>query len=139
MRVELRLVRHGRPPSLRVADARDAFAVLRREARDLDRERFWRLDLDSRRGLIGYERVSVGSLDASIVTGREVFKGALLDNARRVIVAHNHPSGVAEPSHADRTLTDSLRQALALVDVRVIDHLIVGCGTTLSFAEQGLM
>ena len=139
MRVELRLVRHGRPPSLRVADARDAFAVLRREARDLDRERFWRLDLDSRRGLIGYERVSVGSLDASIVTGREVFKGALLDNARRVIVAHNHPSGDLRPSIADRRLTATLVLAGRLLDVDLDDHLILAGDRYFSFREQKLL
>ncbi len=139
MRVELRLVRHGRPPSLRVADARDAFAVLRREARGLDRERFWRLDLDSRRGLIGYERVSVGSLDASIVTGREVFKGALLDNARRVIVAHNHPSGDPRPSVADRRLTATLVLAGRLLDVDLDDHLILAGDRYFSFREQKLL
>ncbi|HKB84101.1 MAG TPA: JAB domain-containing protein, partial [Burkholderiales bacterium] len=58
---------------------------------------------------------------------------------RAVIFAHNHPSGVAEPSHADETLTQALKEALALVDVRVLDHFIVGRGTTLSFAERGLL
>jgi len=70
---------------------------------------------------------------------REVVKAALQQNAAAVIFAHNHPSGVAEPSHADEILTQSLKQALALVDVKVLDHFIVAGTSTLSFAERGLL
>ena len=77
--------------------------------------------------------------DGAAVHPREVVKRALAHNAAAVIVAHNHPSGVAEPSRADRHLTDRLRDALALVDVRVLDHLVVGDGEIVSFAERGLL
>lgn len=70
---------------------------------------------------------------------REVIKRALYHNAAAIIFAHNHPSGVAEPSHADKVLTQSLKQALAMIDVKVLDHFIVGNGTTLSFAEHDLI
>lgn len=70
---------------------------------------------------------------------REVVKRALALNAAAVILAHNHPSGVAEPSQSDRLLTDALKQALGLVDVRVLDHFVVATGQVLSFAEQGLL
>lgn len=70
---------------------------------------------------------------------REVVKRALSLNAGSVIFAHNHPSGVAEPSHADKVLTQSLKQALALVDVKVLDHIVVGDSLTVSFAESGLL
>ncbi len=102
-------------------------------------EVFMVLFLDGQNRLIASRECFRGTVSQTSVYPREIVKMALEYNCSAVIFAHNHPSGVAEPSHADRTLTDSLRQALALVDVRVIDHLIVGCGTTLSFAEQGLM
>ena len=78
-------------------------------------------------------------LTQTIVYPREVVKRALHHNAGAVILAHNHPSGVAEPSHADETLTQALRQALALVDIRVLDHFIVAGSAVLSFAERGLL
>jgi DNA repair protein RadC len=70
---------------------------------------------------------------------REVVKAALARNAAGVMFVHNHPSGCAEPSHADETLTQALKQALALVDVRVLDHFVVGGSAVLSFAEKGLL
>ena len=79
------------------------------------------------------------TLTQTSVYPREVVKRALMHNAAAVIFAHNHPSGVAEPSHADEALTRALRQALALVDVRVLDHFVVGKGAALSFAERGLL
>ena len=78
MKVNVKLIREGRTPTFRIKDARGAFEFLRGLARGLDREHFWRLDLDSRGGFLGYEVVSIGSLDASIVHAREVFKGAFL-------------------------------------------------------------
>ena len=79
------------------------------------------------------------TLTQTSVYPREVVKRALHHNAGGVILAHNHPSGVAEPSHADETLTQALRQALALVDIRVLDHFIVAGSGVLSFAERGLL
>ena len=85
------------------------------------------------------EELFRGTLNQASVYPREVVKRALAHNAAAIILAHNHPSGIAEPSHADENLTQALKAALALVDVRVLDHFIVGCGETISFAERGLL
>lgn len=139
MRIRLKAVRLGRPSGFRVASAQDAFTVLRQEARGLDRECFWRIDLDSRRKLIGYELIAVGSLDATIVAGREVYKGALLSNARSVYVAHYHPSGDPRPSAGDRRVTAILILAGALLDVELVDHVILADDRYFSFRESGLL
>lgn len=105
--------------------------------RDRDREVFAALFLDSQHRVLAAEELSQGTLDAASVYPREVVKRALALGAAAVIFAHNHPSGVAEPSAADRLLTDRLKQALGLVDVRVLDHFVVGEGVPTSFAERG--
>ncbi len=102
-------------------------------------EVFVGLFLDAQNRLIVAQELSSGTLTQTSVYPREVVKSALRHNAASVIFAHNHPSGVAEPSRADETLTQALKQALALVEVRVLDHFIVGQGATLSFAERGLL
>lgn len=102
-------------------------------------EVFTGLFLDSQNRLIAAEELFSGTLTQTSVYPREVVKQALRHNAASVIFAHNHPSGVAEPSRADESLTQALKQALALVDVRVLDHFIVGHGSMLSFAERGLL
>ena len=89
--------------------------------------------------MITIEELFRGTLTQTSVYPREVVKRALHHNAGAVILAHNHPSGVAEPSHANETLTQALRQALALVDIRVLDHFIVAGSGVLSFAERGLL
>ena len=88
---------------------------------------------------IKYEELFFGTIDGASVHPREVVKHALKHNAAAVIFAHNHPSGVAEPSQADQRITDRLESALLLVDVRVLDHMIVGDREVLSFAEKGLL
>lgn len=106
----------------------------------LPHEVFYALWLDAQNRLIVGEELFRGSLAQTSVYPREVVKKALWHNAAAVVLAHNHPSGVAEPSSADEHLTRELRQALALVDVRVLDHFIVaGAGQSLSFAERGLL
>jgi DNA repair protein RadC len=102
-------------------------------------EVFLVLFLDTQHRVIASEELFHGTLSQTSVYPREVVKRALAHNAAAVILAHNHPSGVAEPSQSDQLLTDALKQALNLVDVRVLDHFIVGTGTILSFAEKGLM
>ena len=97
------------------------------------------LFLDTQHRVIATEELFHGTLSQTSVYPREVVKRALALNAAAVILAHNHPSGVAEPSSADELITSVLKQALALVDVRVLDHFIVAAGTTLSFAERGLL
>ena len=102
-------------------------------------EVFVGLFLDAQNRLIAANELFSGTLTQTSVYPREVVKSALSHNAASVIFAHNHPSGVAEPSRADETLTRNLKEALALVDVRVLDHFIVGHGSMLSFAERGLL
>ena len=85
------------------------------------------------------EELFRGTLTQTSVYPREVVKGALMRNAAAVIFAHNHPSGVAEPSHADEALTRALKSALALVDIAVLDHMVIGQGDVVSFAERGLL
>lgn len=105
----------------------------------LGHEVFAVLFLDTQLRLIAMETLFQGSLAHTTVHPREVVKRALALGAGAAILAHNHPSGVAEPSRADELLTKHLSQALALVDVRVVDHLVVGAGDVVSFAERGLM
>ncbi|PWV64520.1 RadC family protein [Plasticicumulans acidivorans] len=97
------------------------------------------LFLDTRHRMIAYEELFFGTIDGTSVHPRQVVKRALHHNAAAVILAHNHPSGVAEPSLADETITQRLRDALALVDVRVLDHCIIGDTQVTSFAERGLL
>jgi len=97
------------------------------------------LFLDGQHRLLTLEEMFQGTLAQTSVYPREVVRRALQLNAGAVILAHNHPSGLAEPSRADEFLTQTLKSALQLVDVRVLDHLIVGQGTVLSFAERGLL
>jgi DNA repair protein RadC len=104
-----------------------------------DHEVFAVLFLDSQHRLLVFEEMFRGSLSQASVYPREVVKRALALNASALILAHNHPSGVAEPSAADQHLTRQLVQALALVDVRVLDHFVVGRGCVVSFAQRGLM
>jgi DNA repair protein RadC len=104
-----------------------------------EREVFSVLWLDARNRLIAYEAMCFGTLTQTSVYPREVVKAALKHNAASVIVAHNHPSGEPEPSAADQTLTQALKNALSLVDVHVLDHVIVAGTKTLSFAERGLI
>jgi DNA repair protein RadC len=105
----------------------------------LGHEVFAVLFLDAQLRLIAMETMFQGSLTHTTVHPREVVKRALALGAGAVILAHNHPSGVAEPSRADELLTKHLSQALALVDVRVVDHFVVGAGEVVSFAERGLL
>lgn len=103
----------------------------------LEREVFAAVFLDTRHRLIEYAEMFQGTIDGAEVHPREVVRHALRCNAAAIIVAHNHPSGMVDPSAADRAVTARLKQALALVDVRVLDHVIVGGSATLSLAERG--
>jgi DNA repair protein RadC len=97
------------------------------------------LFLDTQHRLLAFEELFRGTLNQASVYPREVVKRALALNAAAAILAHNHPSGVAEPSRADEALTQALKAALALVDVRVLDHFVVARGGVVSFAERGLL
>lgn len=104
-----------------------------------EREAFVVVHMDTRHRVIEIEEAAVGTIDGASVYPREVVKSVLAHNASAVIIAHNHPSGVPEPSAADRRLTERLREALALVDVRVLDHLVVAGDQHVSFAQRGLL
>lgn len=103
----------------------------------LEHEVFSVIYLDNRHRLLAFEELFRGTINGASVYPREVVKCCLNHNAAAVILAHNHPSGVAEPSECDRTITRKIRDALALVEVRVLDHIVVGGTESVSFAERG--
>ena len=110
---------------------------LRARLRPYSYEVFAALFLDNRHRVIGFEELFRGTIDAASVYPREVVKRALDLHAAALIFTHNHPSGVAEPSASDKALTQRLKAALALVDIRTLDHIVVGDHATVSFAERG--
>jgi DNA repair protein RadC len=114
-------------------------SYLRLKMQHLAHEAFYCVFLDAQNRVIAAEELFRGTLTQTSVYPREVVKHALAHNAAAVILAHNHPSGVAEPSLQDQALTRTLAEALALVDIKVLDHFIVASGTCLSFAERGLI
>ncbi|MEF1289125.1 JAB domain-containing protein [Vibrio sp. M260118] len=105
--------------------------------KDKQREEFFVLFLDNQHRVISGEPLFQGTIDSASVYPREVVKRALEHNSAALILAHNHPSGVAEPSQSDRRITRRISDALALVDIRVLDHFVVGDGEIVSFAERG--
>jgi len=113
--------------------------LVRLKMASLEREVFAALFLDNSHCLIEYRELFFGTIDGAAVYPREVVKAALQANAAAVIFAHNHPSGNTEPSQADRKITSRLVDALALVDVRVLDHFVVSDAGFTSFAERGLI
>lgn len=112
---------------------------LRLKLEGKEHEVFMAVWLTAQHQVIAFDEMFQGSLTQTSVYPREVVKAGLRHNAAAVIFAHNHPSGIAEPSHADELLTRTLRTALALVDIQVLDHFIVANGRSLSFAERGLL
>ena len=130
-----RRVRRGRA----LSNPRNTRDFLRLELASRDHEIFAILFLDNRHRVIEFVPLFRGTIDGASVYPREVVKEALARNAAAVILAHNHPSGVAEPSQADELITARLRDALALIDVRVLDHLVVTGDQIVSFAERGLL
>lgn len=114
-------------------------AYLSSKLRSYSHEVFACLYLDNQNRVIQFEELFRGTIDSASVYPREVVKQALYHNASAVIFAHNHPSGISEPSHADKCITDTLKQALTLFEIRVLDHFIIGDGQPYSFAEHGLL
>ena len=117
----------------------DTEAFLMARLRDLPHELFCCIYLDNRHRIISFEELFRGTIDGTSVYPREVVKQALSVNAAAVILAHNHPSGVAEPSQADERITRRLKAALELVDIRLLDHLVIGDGTSTSLASRGML
>ena len=107
--------------------------------RDQQREVFAIIYLDNRHQVIEYEELFYGTINGATVHPREVVKNVLLHNAAAVIIAHNHPSGIAEPSQSDTAITLKLQDALQLIDVKLLDHLVIGDGDFVSLSDRGLM
>lgn len=122
----------------KITSPEETKSFLQFKLRHLEHEVFATLWLDNRHQVIAFEELFRGTIDGASVHPREVVKSALRHNAAAAIYCHNHPSGVAEPSHADRSITQRLKEALDLVDVKTLDHVIVG-ENTCSFAEMGLL
>ena len=124
-------------PSLTTPRATQDFLFSR--IRDLEHEVFCCLYLDNRHRLIHFAELFRGTIDGASVHPREIVKQALQYNSAAVIVAHNHPSGIAEPSRADELITIKIKESLSLVDIRLLDHIVVGDGVAVSMAERGLI
>ncbi|MFP5344847.1 MAG: RadC family protein [Gammaproteobacteria bacterium] len=122
-----------------LSNVEDTRAYLTACLRAYPHEVFGCLFLDNRHRVIAFEELFRGTLDGASVHPREVVKRALAHNAAALIFAHNHPSGVSEPSRADEQITLRLKEALALVEVRVLDHFIIGDGRAVSLAEHGVL
>ena len=137
------LVREGRIPyyNQQIRSAVDASTLLHTYLADVDREHFVIILLNQKNRINGVNTVSIGSLTASIVHPREVFKSAILSNAASIICGHNHPSGDCQPSREDRALTQRLVEGGKLLGISVLDHVIIGDGTSayFSFADEGLL
>lgn len=127
------------PKGVSLTNPEQARDLLVARLRDRPHEVFAVLFLDNRHRMLHYGELFRGTIDGSAVHPREVVREALERGAAAVILAHNHPSGVAEPSAADQAITRRLREALQLVDIRVLDHIVVGDSETVSFAERGLI
>ena len=122
-----------------VSQSKDAYDILKPYYAQHDREEMLVLLLDAKHKIIGINSVSVGSLTLSIVHPRETFKAAIVSNCAAIILAHNHPSGDPTPSQEDRTLTARLKQAGEILGIPVLDHLVIGDETYISFADRGWM
>ena len=127
------------PAGVAIKSPADTEAFLLSKLRHLGHEMFCCLYLDNRHRVLRFDEMFRGTIDGTSVYPREVVKEALAVNAAAVILAHNHPSGVAEPSQADERITRRLKSALELVDIRLLDHLIIGDGRATSLASRGLV
>ena len=134
-----RYLEQGLRNEVSLTSSRETRRYLRSKLRHRHQEVFACMFLDSQHRVIKYEELFFGTIDAAAVYPREVVSKAIEQKAAAVIFSHNHPSGHAEPSLADRQITKTLVQALALIDVRVLDHIVVGDTEEISFAERGLL
>ena len=143
LQAALELARRHYEGAMRAGPLLDSPAATHRyliaRLRDRPHELFCCLHLDNRHRLIAFDELFRGTIDGASVHPREVVKQALARNAAAVILVHNHPSGVAEPSQADELITQRVKEALGLVDIRLLDHIIVGDGACVSLADRGLI
>ena len=136
--IEVLASRHSRL-GVTIDNPKDTEKYLRLRLGGCDREHFLALFLDTRHRVIHEEVLFSGGIDGAEIHPREVVKGALFSNAAAILISHNHPSGDAEPSNADRAVTARLKQALALIDVRLLDHFVVSATGATSMAARGLL
>ncbi len=129
----------GRPERLPIRASRDVFQLVHQDLRDLEQEVFEILLLDARNRLFRRERVSVGTATGSLVHPREVFRPAIRHSAVSLVMLHNHPSGDPSPSPEDRDVTRRIAAAGEILGIRVLDHIVVGEGRYISFADEGLL
>lgn len=122
-----------------LSSSAEAATLLMPHLGDLNHETFMVLYLNHANKLLRYEKLSDGGITGTVADVRMILKNALLYNASKMIVAHNHPSGNLQPSNADKTLTEKIKQAAALMDMQLLDHLIIANNTYLSLADEGLM
>ena len=134
-----RYLEQGLKNDIALTSSQETRKFLRAKLRHRTQEIFACLFLDAQHRVLRYEELFFGTIDAAAVYPRQVLSDAISYNAAAVIFAHNHPSGHAEPSHSDRQITKTLVQALSLIDVRVLDHVVVGDTEEVSFAERGLL
>ena len=120
----------------KIKTAKDVFDVAAPKMSGLDRESFAILHLDTENNIIKYEVVSVGILNASIIHPREIFKSAIKESSKSIILVHNHPSGDPEPSGEDEEITERLKKAGELLNIPVLDHVIISAGSYYSFKEE---
>lgn len=139
IQLALNLLAARHAPGSNLTNPADTTSYLRIKFADYKNEVFCAIFLDNRHRVLTFEEMFQGTVDGASVHPRVVVQRALELNAVAVIFAHNHPSGIAEPSRADEQITQRLKDALALVDVRVLDHIVVGVTETSSFAERGLL
>lgn len=139
--VSLKLIREASIlyPLRQVSSPKDAADLLRQFVGDCDRERFIQLCLDTKNQPLCLSVVSVGSLNTSLVHPREVFKTALMSNSNAIILAHNHPSGIPEPSKEDIDVTKRLCESGKILGVEILDHIILGDDCFVSLRETGKM
>lgn len=137
--VKIQLVHENSPvKECLIKNSKDVYELVKNELKKADREIFLAISLNTRNKVLGINTVSVGSLNASLVHPREVFKPAILQNATGVILVHNHPSGETEPSEEDLDITRKLVEAGRILEINVIDHVIVG-SKFYSFADNDLI
>lgn len=139
VQLALKILRARHRRGRRLSSPQETREYLQLQFESYRNEVFGAIFLDNRHRVLGFEELFFGTIDGASVHPRVVVQRALDLNAAAVIFAHNHPSGVAEPSRADQAITRRLVEALTLVDIRVIDHIVVGSEGTVSFAERGLL
>jgi DNA repair protein RadC len=123
----------------RIRESNDAAAIMR-ETLDADRERLVCLHLDANLSIIGFEIVSIGTLSATLINPREIFKAAILMNSNKIMLLHNHPSGDCSPSAEDIEVTRKVKEGGDLLGIELLDHVILGAGESfMSFADKGML